>query len=841
MSVNQSLNVGERVDRFVAITVVLLSLVVCIISLIGALGWINKPFPGFLFYKNLVVTDISHNIGRKVNLKRVSDRIVEVNGKEVSSPEDIYRVIDGSPVGTLVDYRISRDYGSIELSIPTMKFTLGNFLFLFGVIYTVGLIFLVVGACVYFLKPCLYSSKVFFIFCSLVGLWFVTSFHSQSTYLFNLLDKLAFVGFIYCPVFGIYLAFIFPSSSLFLGKKHYIVFLIAFVFSTFLFISNFIYFDSYNIWKGIYSLTWLYLVLGSLMLPVSSVITYFKESSALEKQRAQVILLGSFLGLFLPALGGISIVVFKANIPFNLLALPVVFFPISIAYAIVKHKLFDIDVIIQKALVYGVLTGVVVGISVLMVLGFNVLFANYGGWRSPVFFAILSAFLVIALNPFKARIQNLIDSTFFRAKYDYRRTIEEMSFAMTSLLNIDEIASKIISTIERTMFSNSVSIILFDQNSGDYRVYAGSEGVYGTYSIKEDSELITSLKRYRQEIFKEDLIADERYMKYRDTLMRFFNDFNAALFIPMFFKRELIGILSLGEKRSGLSYNSQDIKLLRILANQSAIAIENAFAFKLVEDYARKLEEANRGLREAQAQLIQAEKMSAIGHLAAGIAHEIRNPLNIIEGARYYLSQIIDGENSEQAREYLDYIKHEIDRTNRLIDNLLNFSRSEPPHFEPLNINSILENALVLIRKQLSDNGIRLITNLSPDVPRIMGDPNQLWQVFINILMNAIQSMPYGSGELQIDTGLYNGSSDRVFISFKDTGVGIDEEDLPKIFDPFFTKKDTGTGLGLSISYKIIESHEGRIIASSEKGKGTTFIVELPINHTFEGEKDERK
>ncbi len=835
------MSIGERVERFMAITVVLLSLVVCVISLVGALRWINRPFPGFLFYKNLVVTDIPYHTSEKTSLKRIVDRIVEINGKRVYSSNDIYGVVDSLPVGTPIGYRVSRNNDIVKLSIPTARFTVLDFLSLFGVIYFVGLVYLMIGISVYYLRPHLYSSKVFFLSCFSVGIWFVNSFHSQSTYLFNLFDKVAFFGFAYCPVFALYLAFIFPSDKLLLRKTHYIVFLIAFVFSSVLFILNFTYFNSYGMWKGIHSLSWLYVVLSTLALPVSSVITYFKESSALEKQRAQVILLGSFLGLFLPALGGISIVVFKANIPFNLLALPVVFFPISIAYAIVKHKLFDIDVIIQKALVYGVLTGVVVGISVLMVLGFNVLFANYGGWRSPVFFAILSAFLVIALNPFKARIQNLIDSTFFRAKYDYRRTIEEMSFAMTSLLNIDEIASKIISTIERTMFSNSVSIILFDQNSGDYRVYAGSEGVYGTYSIKEDSELIRSLKRYRQEIFKEDLIADERYMKYRDTLMRFFNDFNAALFIPMFFKRELIGILSLGEKRSGLSYNSQDIKLLRILANQSAIAIENAFAFKLVEDYARKLEEANRGLREAQAQLIQAEKMSAIGHLAAGIAHEIRNPLNIIEGARYYLSQIIDGENSEQAREYLDYIKHEIDRTNRLIDNLLNFSRSEPPHFEPLNINSILENALVLIRKQLSDNGIRLITNLSPDVPRIMGDPNQLWQVFINILMNAIQSMPYGSGELQIDTGLYNGSSDRVFISFKDTGVGIDEEDLPKIFDPFFTKKDTGTGLGLSISYKIIESHEGRIIASSEKGKGTTFIVELPINHTFEGEKDERK
>jgi signal transduction histidine kinase len=287
-------------------------------------------------------------------------------------------------------------------------------------------------------------------------------------------------------------------------------------------------------------------------------------------------------------------------------------------------------------------------------------------------------------------------------------------------------------------------------------------------------------------------------------------------------------------------YNSSDMKLLRTLANQSAIAVENAFAYKLVEDYAKKLEEANKELRETQAQLIQSEKMSAVGQLAAGIAHEIRNPLNIIEGARYCLSQMISGENSRSIGEYLDYIKNEIDRTNRLIDNLLKFSKAEPSHFELVDVNNILEDTLVLLRKQLSDSNIRLITNFNYQIPKIMGDLNQLWQVFINIVINAVQAMPQG-GELRIDTGLYYGSRDHIFISFKDTGIGIDEKDLPKIFNPFFTTKNAGTGLGLSISYKIVEEHKGRIIVSSEKGRGSIFILELPVSYSSKGGEDDRE
>ncbi len=237
--------------------------------------------------------------------------------------------------------------------------------------------------------------------------------------------------------------------------------------------------------------------------------------------------------------------------------------------------------------------------------------------------------------------------------------------------------------------------------------------------------------------------------------------------------------------------------------------------------------------------------MSAIGQLAAGVAHEIRNPLNIIEGARYYLSTYLTNEENEEiVGEYLDYIKHEIERTNTLIDSLLKFSKAEPPHFEKVNVNNVVENVVVLIRKQLSDNNVNLIKNLKNDVPDIMADSNQLWQVFINIIVNAIHAMPEG-GDLSIDTSWektksINKETENVYVSFKDTGRGIEEEDLSKIFNPFFTKKDMGTGLGLSIAYKIIEEHQGRIIVRSEKGKGTVFTIELPSNNTndVKGEED---
>ncbi|HVY54948.1 MAG TPA: ATP-binding protein [Thermodesulfobacteriota bacterium] len=795
----------------------------------------NKPYPGFFFYKNLVITDISSKTVNGETLKRFKDEVRKVNGITVKTPDDVYGIINQYQVGTDIRYTIERNDSTFDVTIPIEKLTPKEMILTFGIIYVIGIVFLVIGVMVLQMKPNLRASKAFFLFCASICVWFTGSFDAQAVYMF---DQLTFFAWIFSPLFGIYLMFIFPSDSKLRGITHNLASIVFLFISAMLFVLQFIFFYTYDAWKYVNTASWLYVVLSTMIFPISSLVTYMKPSSTLEKQRAQIILLGCIFGLLVPASAVACITVFKISLPYNLMALPVIIFPVSIAYAIVKHKLFDIDVIIEKALTYGLLTGAVGGVFALTVLGFNVAFAKYGGWKNPAFFVILSGFLVIALNPLKNRIQDLVDLTFFRKKYDYRGTVEEVSYAMTSLLSLEKIVDKIIVIVESTMFSNPVSVFIYNQDLGAYERYFKEGEVRSSpeASLEEDNILVQQLNFHGSEIFKEDLIADEKYIHNSQRLTSEFERLNSSLIIPLFFKKQLIGFIALGEKKSGLSYTSRDVNLLRLLANQSAIAIENALAFKLVEDYAKKLEKTNKELKDTQAQLVHAEKMSAIGQLAAGVAHEIRNPLNIIEGARYYISTyMMDKENAEVVGEYLEYIKHEIDRTNRLIDSLLKFSKAEPPYFERVNINSVLENVVILVRKQLSDNKIALTLRLDETLPEIMADPNQLWQVFINIILNAVQAMPKG-GDLTVETSnrweeFSSGDSDHIYIHFRDTGVGIEKEDINKIFDPFFTKKDMGTGLGLSIAYTIIEKHQGRIIVESEKGSGTIFTIELPSNN----------
>ncbi|MBU1125400.1 MAG: HAMP domain-containing protein [Candidatus Omnitrophica bacterium] len=293
---------------------------------------------------------------------------------------------------------------------------------------------------------------------------------------------------------------------------------------------------------------------------------------------------------------------------------------------------------------------------------------------------------------------------------------------------------------------------------------------------------------------------------------------------------------SRGEEKISISLK-QEIKSREIMA--SMLTDNNQIR--------EELEKSLKRLREAQGQLIHAEKMEAVGRMASGVAHEVKNPLGIIlQGINYF-----EGEFPPEAqdnRQMLQMMKTSLKRADGIVRALLNFSRAEELKTEPQGINTIIESSINLIKYRFSINSIENVCQLKENLPQVSVDRGKIEQVLINLLNNAMDAMPSG-GKIYIRTYIsevkmpndkvgarendyFHSGEEAVFVEVEDTGTGIDQQNINKIFEPFFTTKDRtqGTGLGLSVAKSIVEMHNGLFIVESTKGKGTKFTIVLKIH-----------
>jgi len=285
--------------------------------------------------------------------------------------------------------------------------------------------------------------------------------------------------------------------------------------------------------------------------------------------------------------------------------------------------------------------------------------------------------------------------------------------------------------------------------------------------------------------------------------------------VPLILRSQGIGVFVIHTEKPQQEFSNQDIQLLSVLANQAAVGVENWRTYQ-------QLLKANEELKASQAQMVQAAKLAAIGELAAGIAHEIKNPLQIL---MLHLELVQAG---RPLPNWIDMFSKQLKRLSDITLRLMNFSRnaSEEVATEPINVNKAIEDIVMMVQHEFGGNGIDIEQNLAADLPTVRGNANYLQQVFLNLLINARDAMPKG-GLIRVATTL---TGFHVCVSFSDTGQGISKDLQEKIFKPFFsTKGEKGTGLGLAICSKIIAQHKGEIRVESEVGKGTTFTIFLPV------------
>jgi signal transduction histidine kinase len=333
------------------------------------------------------------------------------------------------------------------------------------------------------------------------------------------------------------------------------------------------------------------------------------------------------------------------------------------------------------------------------------------------------------------------------------------------------------------------------------------------FSLSDGREVVASCVREKKPIIVNDAANDPRVTEeFRNALGA-----NQFVCVPLIAKDEPKGVIVADNIYTGEPITEDLVNTLTMFASRAALAIENAETYKRLKDKVNQL-------AETQQKLIHSEKLAVIGSMASYVAHEIRNPLVTIGGFTKSLSRFTFAD--QKIKTNIDIILDEVKRLEKILNNLTDFSK--PPILEKINIQicEIMESTCTLMENYLQERYINLYKEFEPDIPQVLADPTQMKQVFLNILMNAVESMPDG-GDLTVKITTVNKS---IKIDIIDTGKGMTKDALKNIFEPFFTTKSYGTGVGMAVSLKIIENHGGNINVESEWGKGTTMSLSLPIN-----------
>jgi two-component system NtrC family sensor kinase len=494
-------------------------------------------------------------------------------------------------------------------------------------------------------------------------------------------------------------------------------------------------------------------------------------------------------------------------------------YTVIIAYAIIQYRLLDISLLIKKTLVYAsLLATLLVPCYGLVVLAQQVRFG-----RIDYLFSLGILILFIAIGfffpKFRFMTEDALERVLFKRRIDYRETLVRSSKEMVSIVELENLSNSLVKTVSRALGTETASLYLLDETKGVYNLKAniGQEKErYPQVLLSKTDPLVQRLTGSQEGIVKEELEMAQDELSGLQVAEKM-SELEAEISVPISSKEKLIGILNLGHKQEKEIYSSEDLELLSTLANQAAIAIENA---RLYEN-----------LKQSQDTLRRADRLSSLGLLTAGLAHEIRNPLVAIRTFTQLLPERYD--DAEFREGFQGIALKEVDRICGLINDLLSFARPSRPNVAEENMNDVVDGIARILETEAKEKGVEITRDFGPNLPRVWIDREQMKQVFMNLILNAIQAMREG-GSIFLSTRLTSRNDARhpgqfVQVEVRDTGVGIPLENLDHIFDPFFTSKDEGSGLGLSISHQIVQEHGGYVTVESKVGVGTTFCINLPI------------
>ncbi|MFC1590506.1 ATP-binding protein [Candidatus Omnitrophota bacterium] len=492
-----------------------------------------------------------------------------------------------------------------------------------------------------------------------------------------------------------------------------------------------------------------------------------------------------------------------------------------ITYAIVRHQLMDIEVIIKKTLVFAGLLASVLGIIILPTLIIQEYLVRHASFGVKLFGLSISGIIIIfSTRRIEKFLVNITDKFLFQKRYDYKHLLRTFTQDVLTVLDLNRVLSQTVEKLIDIVKISNASIVLYDEENEKFNLASSKGIVNNKFSISKPNSLLSFFDMTGGHILK---TQEGPNSQFPDDIKNALKELEADFFIPLILRTKLIGFVSLGMKKSDEPYSQDDIDILLPLAGTLAIAISNA---KLLVQLSR-----------TQAEAAQREKMAVIGTLSAGINHEICNPLGIARGqCEAYLLNMRDGlyknktseELLKKAEDIMKKVIHETDRATVITKKLSSFAKPAKGDMQVVNIDDEIDEVLGLVSYELRLEKIEIEKKFIGNDLKILADKKQVQEIFFNVIRNAGQAI----GEKGKITISAKSSDDKVVIDIKDTGHGIPADKIKELFNPFFTTKEPGkgTGLGLFIVRQVVERNGGRIYLKETKvGEGTTFALEFPV------------
>ena len=523
--------------------------------------------------------------------------------------------------------------------------------------------------------------------------------------------------------------------------------------------------------------------------------------------------------------------------PFANVALTIYLYFLS--QTILRHRLLDLNELLGKIVVLGC-----VGLVLAAVYGLLVRWTGGASTGLFLFNTLIASFVILILfEPLKAKVEERVLALFFAERFELVQALAALRQRMAGIIDVRELGQVVLDGLYETRRITHAAIYLLADDGLGYRRLdfrgpaptpyidaATLRALVQSAQAGQKAQLVELVERRLAELRQllpdgetgetpeASGLAEERTRQ--SEMGAAMAAMRAGVTIPLLAGQRVVGFLCMLDDRVPEAFASDELAAMLEVGDQAAITIENSRLYERMKER---------------------DRLAALGEMAAGLAHEIRNPLGAIKGAAQYL----DPKSLQPGdAEILQIIVEEVNRLDGVVAQFLDYSRPFPgpgvsEKFQPTDVNDVLGRTLKLIESSLPQN-IALLVELTPGLPAVSGDGEQLKQVFINLLLNAVQAMPDG-GRLTVRTrrphapielGLSDSTpryaADQIEVRFADTGAGIPEEALDRIFIPFYTTKSKGTGLGLAISQRIVKGHGGTIEVQSRLGEGTEFILRFP-------------